>query len=93
MAQQVNRKPRGTPDAVDAEQIQEMIDSPGWAWIRYALEEQRDSKMRDLVRPHTEVETATLRGAIASLNTALDLPTAVIAEARKTNKETNGSGR
>lgn len=76
-------KYRDQLDPVDAEHIQEMLDSPGWHWIKRGLENYRDIKMRDLTRPHSEVETATLRGEIAAAERALGMPAAMMAEARK----------
>ncbi len=75
-------------DAVDAEQIQETLDSPGWRWVKRGLENYRDIKMRDLVRTHTEIETATLRGEIAAAERAIAMPQALIAEARKGGAKT-----
>lgn len=83
MAQVRRIKTPESLDAIDAEHIEETLASPGWYWIKFALEEARDVKMRDLVRPHTEVETATLRGSIEALNRAIELPQALMAEARK----------
>lgn len=73
-------------DPVDAEQIQEMLESPGWKHVKRGLENLRDTKMRDLVRQHTEVETARIRGEIGTAETALAMPEALMAEARKGGK-------
>ncbi len=85
-APKVAGKFRDILDAVDAEQIQEMLESPGWRLVKHGLEVFRDIKMRDLVRQHTEVETATLRGAIEAVERAIAMPNAMIAEARKGDK-------
>ncbi len=86
----LRRKDPAQIDAVDAEQIQEMLDSPGWQWIKLALEMKQQEKMRDLVRPHTEVQTATLRGEIDALGIAAAMPQVLIAEARKRSPLSNG---
>lgn len=70
-------------DPIDAEHIEEMVASRGWAWVKHGIETMRDVKMRDLVRPHSEVETATLRGFIEACERALSMPAALMAEARK----------
>ncbi len=74
-------------DPVDAEQIQEMLDSPGWALVKRGLEQFKEVMMRDLTRDHTEIETAKLRGAIESATQALGMPAAIQAEARKGGKK------
>ncbi len=74
-------------DTMDAEQIQEMLDSPGYRLVRRGLENYRDIKMRDLVRAHTEVETATLRGEYTAIEAAINMPAALQAEARKGGKK------
>ncbi len=74
-------------DPVDAEQIQEMIDSPGWALVKRGLEQYKETLMRDLTRDHNETETAKLRGQIDAAACALGMPAAIQAEARKGGKK------
>lgn len=61
-------------DQVDAELIRECTQTPGWQLIRRGIESILNQKVRDLVRPHTEVETATLRGEISAIETVLKMP-------------------
>lgn len=74
-------KPRKL-DSIDAEHIQEVLDSAGWQLIKQRLMKTLDGKMRDLVRPQLEIETATLRGAISSLELALKVPEILIQETK-----------
>lgn len=69
-------------DSVDAELIRETLETSGWQLIKRGLENMRDVKMRDLVRQHTETETAQLRGAIDAIERALGIPETLIAEAK-----------
>lgn len=69
-------------DVVDAELIRETLETSGWQLIKRGLENMRDVKMRDLVRIHTETETASLRGAIEAIDRALGVPEALIQEAK-----------
>ncbi len=78
---------KATLDPIDAEQIQEMLDSPGWALVKRGLEQYRETLMRDLTRDHNEVETAKLRGLIEAAGIALALPASIQAEARKGGKK------
>lgn len=67
-------------DGVDAEHLREVLDSPGWQLIKQRLMKTLEGKMRDLVRPQNEVETATLRGAIQSLELAIKVPEILVQE-------------
>lgn len=84
----VARRPkfRDKLDAVDAEIIQEMLDSSGWQYVKRGLENYRDIKMRELARDSDEVKTSKIRGEIAAIESAITMPEALIAEARKGGK-------
>lgn len=69
-------------DAVDAELIRETIRSAGWQLIRQGMQKMLEQKMRDLVRPQTEVETAHCRGQITAIETALNIPQILIQEGK-----------
>lgn len=69
-------------DRVDSELIRETLQSPGWQLIKRGLEKMLDRKVRDLVRPQTEVETANCRGAIGAIETALEMPQILIQEGK-----------
>ena len=75
------RKPERL-DHMDVEMIRDTLQTAGWQLIRERLEKEHGRKVRDLVRPQTEVETATLRGAIAALETALKVPEILIQEGK-----------
>ncbi len=74
-------------DPVDAEQIQETLDSPGWAHVLRGLINYRDVKMRELARDAGEVVTAKIRGQVEAIERAMAMPEALIAEARKGAKK------
>lgn len=65
-------------DQVDAELIRETVQSKGWQLIRRGIQNVGDQKLRDLMRPHTEIETATLRGELAMIEALLKLPEQLI---------------
>lgn len=65
-------------DQVDAELLRETLQTRGWQLIRRGVENIINQKVRDLVRPHTEGETATLRGEISALEGVLKLPQQLI---------------
>ena len=81
------RSPRKPPrlDRMDAELIEETIQSPGWQLIQQGMRKMLDRKKNDLVRPQTEMETASARGAIAALETALQIPEILMQEAKNAN--------
>lgn len=69
-------------DQVDGELIKEMLHSPGWQLVKRGIETALTQKMRDLVRPHTEVETANLRGEIAAIEMVLALPVSLVQKSK-----------
>ena len=71
------RKPEQL-DALDSELIQETLGSLGWQLIKQGLENMRNAKIRDLVRPCSEMETAQLRGAIEAIESAINLPSTLM---------------
>lgn len=79
-------KHRDHLDAMDAEALQEMLDSPAWKLVARGITNMREFKLRDLARHHTEVETATLRGEIEAFARALAVPLVLIEEAKRGGK-------
>lgn len=74
-------------DSLDAERVEETIRTPGWQLIgeRIAVELQRHRLA--LENPQTEAETATLRGRIAGLKTALEVPGILMREGKENPTE------
>ena len=70
----MSRRKADCLDQVDAELIRETTQSPGWQLIKRGIENILTQKVRDLVRPCSEVETASLRGEIQAMETVLKLP-------------------
>lgn len=73
-------------DGIDAEQIQDTLESPGWQLIRQRIERTLVGKIGELEKPSDEVTTAQLRGQIAGLRTALNVPDILLNEAKE-NRE------
>ena len=69
-------------DQVDGELIKEMVQSRGWQLVKRGIQTALTQKVRDLVRPHTEVETANLRGEIAAIEMVLLLPQSLIQKSK-----------
>lgn len=68
-------------DQMDAELIRETVQMKGWQLIRRGIQTVGDQKLRDLMRPHTEIETATLRGELSMIEAVLKLPEQLIEKA------------
>lgn len=85
----MSRRKSDSLDQVDAELIRETLQSPGWQLIKRGIENTLNQKVRDLVRPHTEVETANLRGEIAAIESVLALP-GILIQKGKTGPATDG---
>jgi hypothetical protein len=79
----MSKKRQDRLDQVDAEHIRMMLGSPGWQLVKRGIEAMMQQKVRDLVRPHTEAETATLRGEIAAIETVLALPESLVQKAKQ----------
>lgn len=75
------RKPK--PDRVDAELVEELVVSPGWALVRQRMLAIRTNHAAALVGDRTESETATLRGQVRGIDQALMVPELIIREGRK----------
>jgi hypothetical protein len=63
------------PDAGDLEELQDTVRSPGYSQIRTHLARLVEAKLRELVKPSDAEATARLRGEIAGLQIALEVPT------------------
>lgn len=61
-------------DTVDAEAIREMKQSRGWRLVLKRLELELARKKTELVQPQAEINTATTRGFIRGIETALKIP-------------------
>jgi hypothetical protein len=74
------RKPQ--LDALDAESIKELQQSRGWKIYQFRLERLRAAKITALVSQQAEIETATIRGFVQGINTALSIPFILISESK-----------
>lgn len=66
------RKPR--LDAIDLENLDGMTSMGIYKIVKDRISSVRTQKLAELVQPHSEIETATLRGFIEGLDTALRVP-------------------
>lgn len=67
-----------------------MTELRGWQLIQQRIERTLGSKRGDLEQPHSEVETATLRGYIAGLKLAMEIPNILRREAGEGEGEKHG---
>ena len=78
----MNKSKHGRLDQVDGELIKELLQHRGWQLVKRGIETALNQKVRDLVRPHTEVETANLRGEIAAIEMVLALPASLVQKSK-----------
>jgi len=78
-------------DGIDYRNISTTIGSAGWQLIRERLQLALARKVDDLVLPHNETETATIRGFIAGLKTALEIPAILLKEAKENTRDGDGT--
>lgn len=81
-----SRKDR--PDLLDAELIEEMLRSRGWQLTEQRIKETVSTKLRALIQPQSEIETATVRGFIAGLELAAGVPKILQKEAKDARGKT-----
>ena len=85
------RKKRLYPS--DAELVRETLASQGWQLIRERIERAAAIKASELLQPLDQVKTATLRGEVAGLKLALEIPAIVMQEAKgASDGEIDGGG-
>jgi hypothetical protein len=68
-------------DKLDAEHIDAVLRSPGWALIEGRMKEEAHRKVRSLIDSGSEVELT--RGFIRGLETAIKIPKIIAEETRK----------
>lgn len=73
-------------DNLDLERLQEYVRSRGHRLVKERVAHLRESKLRDLVRPQTEIETATLRGILMGIDSVMSIPEILIKEAKTHGK-------
>lgn len=84
------RKRHNHLDGIDAEQVQRTTQSRGWQLITERLNKTLAGMVTDLERPHSEVDTATIRGTIAGLRLALGVPKILMVEGNTKREVDNG---
>lgn len=70
-------------DNLDLERLKDLAESGGYRLVSARIAKLRESKLRDLIQPTDAVETATLRGYIAGLDAAANIPAILIREAKE----------
>lgn len=78
-----NRPEEDDLDNLDLERLKDYVASGGHRLATDRIAKLRESKLRDLIQPADAVETATLRGFIAGLDAAVNIPAILIREAKE----------
>lgn len=78
-----SKRKRIVLDRVDAESIRETIQTRGWKLFTLRLQKIREGKQLDLEQPHSEVDTAMLRGYLEALRAVGSIPDILIREGMK----------
>ena len=74
-------------DAIDAQEVAELLDTRAWQLISRRIERITTGKARELERPSDAVNTAHLRGYIEALRTVLRVPSILIAEGQEGSRD------
>jgi hypothetical protein len=70
-------------DRVDADLIEQVVQSRGWQLIRQRVEHEIERERTALEQPGPETETAWRRGKLAGLRDALQIPKLLMAEGER----------
>ena len=70
-------------DGRDAEAMEALQLGRGWQLVEQRLKHELGVQLADLERPHSEIETAAIRGSIKMLRLALAMPEGLRREAAK----------
>lgn len=77
------KKKKRQLDSEDAESLREVIDSRGWKLILERLEVEKTKLLARLMTDLDPIGSAKVRGQIAAIDTAVQVPDILIAEARE----------
>ena len=70
-------------DGRDTEALDVLLASRGWQLLEQRLKHELGIQLADLERPHTEVDTANIRGQVKMLRLGLQLPQQLRTESKK----------
>ena len=76
------RPKRSRLDSVDAEAIRETLQTRGWKLILTRMQQVHVQKAHEIITQQSEIDTATLRGFITGIETAMRIPAILQSEVK-----------
>lgn len=74
-------------DGRDTEALDLLLQSRGWQLVEQRLDHELVVQLADLERPHSETDTAGIRGRVAMLRLAKQLPKMLQTESKKGKRD------